>query len=211
VVAYRDSWLRRNLPAGADGQVARVARRFGLVAAAGELTTGLGILPWPEGEAEKAATRCFNDWLAARGGIGSAELRDGIAQVRAFLEAHGSSRFEAAWPREIYKDGSLSDDTADAIRKTVNRAGFRRLENDGRGGRWEYYVLPEAWRQEVCKGLDAKAIAQAMADRKWLRPDGSRLTPKPHIPGHGSTRVYVVTADFLSPPDQASPSARTVF
>ena len=90
--------------------MSRVGRRFGLIAAAGELAAGLGILPWPEGEAERAAARCFNDWLQARGGTGSAELRDGIAQVRAFLEAHGSSRFECAWSREFYKDGNLSDE-----------------------------------------------------------------------------------------------------
>jgi hypothetical protein len=63
---------RGHLPKGADGQVSRVARRFGLVAAAGELATGLGVLPWPEGEAERAAARCFGDWLRARGGAGPA-------------------------------------------------------------------------------------------------------------------------------------------
>ena len=85
------------------------------------------------------------------------------------------------------------------------------MENEGRGERWEYYVLPETWRQEVCKGLDAKAIAQAMADKKWLRTDGGRLTHKPHIPGHGSTRVYIVNADFLSTPDEERPAKKTKF
>ena len=45
-----------------------------------------------------------------------------------------------------------------------------------------------------------------MADKKWLRTDGGRLTHKPHIPGHGSTRVYIVTADFLSTPDEERPA-----
>jgi hypothetical protein len=44
VAEARDAWTGANLPAGADGQVSRVARRFGLVAAAGELATALGIL-----------------------------------------------------------------------------------------------------------------------------------------------------------------------
>ncbi len=67
----------------------------------------------------------------------------------------------------------------------------------------EFYVLPEAWRQEACKGLDARAIAEAMAERGWLvRGDGGRLTQKPRVPGCGPTRVYVVSADFLSPPEE---------
>ena len=33
--------------AGADGQVQRVARTFGLLAAAGELAIAYGVLPWP--------------------------------------------------------------------------------------------------------------------------------------------------------------------
>lgn len=198
VVGYRRRWLERNLAAGADGQVARVAGRFALVAAAGELATGLGGLPWPEGEAEQAAARCFAAWLAARGGGGPAELRDGLAQVRAFIEAHGSSRFEAAWPADVVKltDASLQPEAS--IRKTVARAGFRRLEHDGAGDRWEYYVLPEAWRTEVCKGFDFRAISEEMQRRGWLHGQGTRLTQKPRVPGHGPTRVYVVTADFLS-------------
>jgi putative DNA primase/helicase len=34
---------------GADGQVQRVARTFGLLAAAGELATAYRVFPWPEG------------------------------------------------------------------------------------------------------------------------------------------------------------------
>ena len=141
---------RRNLPAGADGQVSRVARRFGLIAAAGELAAGLGILPWPEGEAERAAARCFGDWLQARGGTGSAELRDGIAQVRAFLEAHGSSRFEPAWIRQDHAAGCWAPKTEDAIR-THDQP--RRLPPAGeRGPRGEVGVLRPA-RDMAAGGL----------------------------------------------------------
>ena len=94
---YMARWLAATVPSQADGQVGRVAARFALVAAAGELATALDILPWPEGEASAAATRCFADWLAARGGNGPEEIAAGLRQVRSFLEMHGSSRFKAAW------------------------------------------------------------------------------------------------------------------
>ena len=131
-----------------------MASRFALIAAAGELAALWGIVPWPAGTASEAVAACFRAWLEHRGGTGPAEIREGLAQVRAFLEAHGSSRFEAAW--EI--------DPADPTTRVINRAGFRRREvvtEDERTGAktygpWEYYVLPEAWRREVCKGLDAQ-------------------------------------------------------
>jgi putative DNA primase/helicase len=45
----------------ADGQVQRVAQRFALVAAAGELGIALGVLPWPRDEANRALARSFED------------------------------------------------------------------------------------------------------------------------------------------------------
>jgi uncharacterized protein (DUF927 family) len=192
IAKARDAWIGANVPDKADGQVSRVCRRFGLIAAAGELAIGLGILPWPQGEAMRAATRCFDDWLQARGDSGPAELRDGIAQVRAFLEAHGSSRFEPAW--------------TEGGGRTINRAGFRRQDA---AGHWEYYVLPEAWRGELCRGFDAKAIAKAMvAHLSLARGDGKNLTTKQRVPGFGEVRVYTVRADFLSDEEGGSHADR---
>lgn len=71
----------------------RAARRFGLVAAAGEMAISLEILPWPEGEALEAAHACFQAWLDNRGGTGAHEMRAIISQVKYFIEKHGESRF----------------------------------------------------------------------------------------------------------------------
>ena len=46
VKALRQQFISDHLPAGSDGQVRSVAGRFGVVAAAGELATEWGILPW---------------------------------------------------------------------------------------------------------------------------------------------------------------------
>ena len=51
--------LGENLAAGSTGQVSRVAGRFALIAAAGELSTGWGVVPWPAGTASNAAAACF--------------------------------------------------------------------------------------------------------------------------------------------------------
>ncbi|MEM9626686.1 MAG: DUF927 domain-containing protein [Pseudomonadota bacterium] len=185
VVESRKRWLAHHLPENADGQVRRVAGRFALVAAAGELAASLGVLPWEPGEANWAAATCFKDWLSSRGGHGPAEQQGGLRQVRLFLEQHGSSRFEDVAPVEGH-------------RPSINRAGFRRKEGDA----WDYLIMPEVWRDEICKGFDPKMIAKAMIDRGWMVPgDGKNLTKKESLPGIGQTRVYVIKSDFLTTDD----------
>ena len=46
----------------------RVADKFALIGAAGELATELGLTGWFRGEAESAARQCFASWCEARGG-----------------------------------------------------------------------------------------------------------------------------------------------
>ena len=77
------------------GQAARVAQRFGLVYAAGELGVQFGILPWEQSDSLNDATELLKVWLDERGGgSGPYEARQAVAQVRHFIEAHGDSRFD---------------------------------------------------------------------------------------------------------------------
>ena len=196
VTKAKAEWLTRHLPPGADGQVSRVAARFALTAAAGELAGAIGILPWLDNEASNAAAICFEAWLKRRGGIGAAETEAGLEQVRAFIEAHGSARFEAILTdeRAVNDEGTpYSSTRPDA--KTMLRAGFRRKDD---AGRWEYLILPQAWAGEVCKGLDARATAKDLIARGLLMPgkDG-KASKAERVPGIGLTRVYHLKASIL--------------
>jgi len=71
---------------------------------------------------------------------------EGIAAVRRFIELHGESRF-TPWEGD------------DQRRPTINRVGFRRSD---RSGGTEYFVLPEAWRTELCSGHDAYMLAREL-------------------------------------------------
>ena len=62
-------------------------------ASAGELASAHGITGWPLLAAEEAAQRCFRDWLAERGGVGSGEVADARARLRRAIEVDGHSRF----------------------------------------------------------------------------------------------------------------------
>jgi uncharacterized protein (DUF927 family) len=116
---YRDDFIAQRLPTGASEQVGRAAARFGLVAAAGELATALGITGWDAGAAAKAAGACFEAWLTHRGHVGPAEIEAGIEQVRHFFALHGGSRFGTPEASDLDSRG----------RVVINRAGFRKDGN----------------------------------------------------------------------------------
>ncbi|MFG1303683.1 DUF927 domain-containing protein [Xanthobacter autotrophicus] len=199
VKGYSEEFLAENCPADVDGQVSRVAARFGLVAAAGEMATAAAVLPWAAGEATRAAARCFRDWLAVRGGVEPAEESEGIAAVRRFIELHGNSRFEAMG------DLAAHDGYGDALaQRVVNRAGFRRR---ARAGEIEYLVLPEAWRTEVCAGLDAAAVAGVLARRGYLVTGGDgKPQVKTRLPNFASpVRCYIISANILGDAEPAAP------
>jgi putative DNA primase/helicase len=171
-----EEFTSKHCPDGAPGEVSRVAGRFALVAAAGELATMLEITGWAEGEATAGAVACFQSWLQCRGTAGSSDDEMAVKQVRAFIEAHGSSRFQ------IEKE------------PVADRAGFRR---EHRGGEVEYWVLPEVFHNEVCDGFDSSIVAKALAERKYLRRSKDRIEVKVRIP-EGTIWVYAIKASILT-------------
>ena len=193
------------VPTGASGQVKRGGRRFALIAAAGEMATAAGLTAWPDGESIRAAHTCFNAWLKLRGGAGSSEKVSMLRQVRAFLETHGDGRF-AMWHR-------AADDHA---AKTLHRAGVRRMLNDdgqpiktnsqhgaefgdrmpaalGESVSFEYFVLAEAFKTEVCKGFDVQAVCAVLVEYGGLTvKEPGRYSIKTKLPGIGPARCYCI-------------------
>lgn len=188
----------------ANGQVSSVARRFALVALAGELAGKAGLTGWGVGVATEAAHTCFRAWLSERGTSGSREDEQAVVQLRSFIGANGPSRFE------LWKDVAVSDAAqgdldgmppAEGFR-TVKRAGWRRWvrDADGRHG-WRYFLTPDGWG-EAMDGLDKRAAGKLLAGRGFLlaSQDGrnSRLvTP----PGHRKVRAYEVLGDIMGAAD----------
>ena len=82
------------------GQVRRVARKFGLIAAAGELAIKLGVLPWEKGEALEAAVYAFDLWLGRRGTSGSLDLKQALERIQSLFEKSSDARFDVLpWVR----------------------------------------------------------------------------------------------------------------
>lgn len=192
-------------PQDSHGQVSRVATRFALVGMAGELATGAGITGWVPGEASDAARACFAAWLSGRGGAGNVEHTTILRQVSGFFQLHGSSRF-VSWHR-------ATDDHAPNV---INRAGYRRMITgegnaisthaehhanygdrihpiDAEKAEYEYFMFPDVFRNEVCKGFDPKLVSRLLIDRGLLEPEpGPKggATRKERLPGAGLVRCY---------------------
>jgi len=165
------AWLRPH--PDATGQVRSVARRFALVAVAGELASEAGITGWTGGEAEDAAARLFQSWITARGTTSAREDVQAVDQLRAFIVAHGVSRFEK-WEKEKRPqgEGETVTETQPVERFGVqNRAGWRRWieEEDGRGF-WRYYVTRDAMG-EILAGLDFHAAVKVLAEAGHIARD----------------------------------------
>jgi putative DNA primase/helicase len=179
-----DAFASLHLPENATGQAWRAASRFGLIATAGEMASKLGVLPWPEGEASRAVAVLLHQWLAGRGGAGASEDVAAVSQVRAFLELHGSSRFEVI--RQVDEGKEVLGDG----RAVVNRAGFYRVNPDG--GQRVFYIMREAWK-EVCAGIDPKRAARRLGDRGMLKRDSAGGSTYPvTLPTIGKARVYLI-------------------
>ena len=179
------------VPESAAGQVQRVGRRFALVAVAGELATAAGVTGWPAGAATEAARRCFNAWIEARpAGIGLSENAAVMRQMRQWFGLHGEARFT---------DWSRADD--DHAPKTMNRAGWRKAIKTTSGLEeligWEWFVLPDVFRTEACKGYTERAALRLLADRGHLVREGKHFGCRASPPGAHKVTVYRVRSSIL--------------
>lgn len=190
-VELRRAFVKKFSPSNAPGQVTRVAERFGLVAAAGEIAAELAIVPWPPGEATGAAARCFNDWLTARGGPVVAEDMAILTAAQNFFEAHGNSRFQPLG--ELVVRDSFGNPRNETI---YNQAGWRRISKHGEG--YDFLVTPAGWRT-IFSGHDIIHAARFMREIGILNTSSAgKLQINERIPGVPiPVKVYSVKSDII--------------
>ena len=171
------------IPDGAAPEIGRVAARFALVSFAGELATQFGVTGWSKGEALKAAIRCFDDWLSESGGAMGADDKALFAQVSAFLQAHGTSRFP---PHDISQED---------LQRVQNRAGF----GHNNGENVFYWVESGAFKRELCKGFSLTAAVKSLIKAGWLEhgPDRTQQKKRINAIGGKSLWFYVMTFNAL--------------
>jgi putative DNA primase/helicase len=205
--------LRRDLPGevttmaqsmtvpGAESQVLRAMRRFGLLAVAGELATQAGITGWKPGDATAGIRACVRTWLAGRGGSANLEDRHVLERFRNFLGRGWQSRF-IEWSR-------AEDERAPA---KLDAVGFRKPADTPEKRVCEtgehvatpmiFYVTGEGWA-EIFRGMDPQRAAHVLLAKgvlvpgKWTRDGVTSMRPycREYLPGMGRRQVYRTVAN----------------
>jgi uncharacterized protein (DUF927 family) len=88
-----------------------------------------------------------------------------------------------------------SEDGAGDTRTIINRAGVRRVADDGASS---FYILAEVWRREVLRGFDVAAVNRALLNSGLLERDGDgKASIVVRLPTIGLTRCYHVLSAIL--------------
>lgn len=164
-------------------QAYRVAKRFAIVAAAGEMATLAGITGWQAGQATTAVMRCLDNWLDNYGRDGEHEQRQIIEHIKAFIEQHGSSRFQ---PCHIHMHQDFET-------KITNRAGYHNYDTG------EYYFSTSTF-DEVCSPFNKSKVLQVLDEARLLNvTESDRKTCRVSLPfKKNRTRVYAIKNEILS-------------
>jgi uncharacterized protein (DUF927 family) len=167
---------------GDSGEVHRVAGHFALVAAAGEIATGMGITGWSVGDAEGATETCFHAWFERRGTAGSSDQNAMVSFVRLLIERDGASRFQ---PISEDRDGA----TVERI-VVINRLGYKWRER----GQLIFFFLPEAFAHECSgEGFEVEQVARALDALGMLRKAARRLQYRRRTPDGAYPWGYAVS------------------
>lgn len=130
----------------------RVAKRFALVAAAGEMATQASITGWQEGQAISAVKACLDNWLDNYGRDGEHEERQIINNVKAFIEKHGSSRFQPCYN----KGSAVFED------KISNCAGYHNHDTN------DFYFFTSGFEKDVCSPFSKRKVLQVLEEAGLL-------------------------------------------
>lgn len=161
-----------------SSQVSRVAKRFALIALAGELATQYGITAWNAGMATEAAKSCFDKW---RSGYSDQNIEHEriLQSVSDYVDKYGDARFT---------------NPADAM-QCSNRAGYVRTK-DG----VKHFLFNKPGLQEAMIGHNFRRGLDVLQKAGWLIMEQKSPSTQVKIGGR-NTRLYVIRF-----PDQRLPS-----
>lgn len=167
---------------GFNGQVARVAKRFGLVYGSISLAIKYGVLGdhITDEEAKAAILKCYHAWLEGRGTTGDLESFNAVERVLGKLLEYSDSRFPS-------KNFNQSEEM-----KTFQQIwGYK----DGA----IFYILPAAFKEHFCFGLNSTDVAKALEKAGCLieKDKEGKYSMPTHIPHSGKKkrRVYIIHTD----------------
>ncbi|EBU3701564.1 DUF927 domain-containing protein [Salmonella enterica] len=178
-------WLSR-LPEGASSQVRRVASRFAMLDAAGDLAQA--ITGWTPEECQAATKQAFDDWLQDFG-LENREKYQVVSRARDFIQRYALSRFQ---PYTFGKSNGDMDRQYAA--RISNLAGY--LVNGRRDdGRPEYHIIPTVFDEEILCGISRNFGCKALEDAGMMvcAESGRRTTKTVKV--NGTQQRFIVLTD----------------
>jgi uncharacterized protein (DUF927 family) len=176
---------------GDTGQIARAARRFAVVAAAGELAALWGVVPWSPGAARQAAGALFKQWADAFGRTGLREEREVVRRLCGAIQSQ-RSMFAPLREADTTDDAAPSEGGRDGEARSINTYGYWQLA----GSEQSFLFHTHGWEQ-VLSGLDPIGAAQMVNRLGFLETDGDSRLKKSVKVRRQKQRVYSVKASIL--------------
>lgn len=165
-----------------SGQVARVAKRFGIIGAAGVLAAKMKILPFAEEEILESVKLCFKNWASMHQDFPDFETEKILSQIRQYLQFNGCANFPE-W------DGKSQ------LSFNGKCCGYRLINLDGS---IEWLILNEVFRNEICNGLDFRRVTRILKEFNLIKSDRNNKSSIPmRLPNFGLVRVYHLTSEIF--------------
>jgi putative DNA primase/helicase len=194
-------WLREKwwalpqvaeLASRAHPQVVSVVNRFALVAAALNMASEAGIVPWAVADIDAAIIACVERWLSQRGNIDTAgELLREIRRRRQMFAATIGDRFIhlGLRGRRLVPSSAADQRKMDAEQQFDGYVKERRI-----------LVRPDAWRR-LWAGLDADAVKEQLRRAELLiaGPNGDVPSLEKFKSNAPPARFYVLAPAFVEP------------
>jgi putative DNA primase/helicase len=185
---FKAAWLEKCLPPDLNPQVERVAKKFALVAAIGEVTIIGNILPFKEMSISESCKILFDRWLDQRGGKDSHELQDIIERLRVLTQEGANSRF-------------LDADGSDENKNIQKIAGYKKIDGDGQEEPEikEFWFLPDVFIREVLCNKNKKVFMPQLIKMGYIVPEsGGNYTQNKKVRSIGQKRYIVVPASRIN-------------
>ncbi|ECR8550624.1 DUF927 domain-containing protein [Salmonella enterica] len=169
-VAEKESEWARSLPDEASSQVRRVASRFALMDAAGELAAG--ITGWTPEESSEAVHAAFDSWVNDFG-LENREKYQVITRARDFIQRYGLTRFQP------YSFGKINGDMDRQYAGRINNLAGYLVSGRRKDGLPEYHIIPSVFDEEILCGISRNFGGKVLEDAGMLtRQEPGRLTSK---------------------------------
>jgi putative DNA primase/helicase len=136
-----------------DSAIGRVAKRFALVQVALGIAHRYDLLPFPAGQIGWAIGVCFQDWLRARGGDGSIEIKNAVERIEHLLVTNEFSD-------RVFTLPNNND------RPIRNLLGYRKV--DFEGNTEEFWIPPSVFDKEFCDGVNKTELTKELQRLGWL-------------------------------------------